>query len=62
MFDVKRVPLMFLGLVGKTYEFHLTGFRAVADTVSPGFELEEFKVYFDYVLELIDRLKPVWNK
>ncbi|MGF6782470.1 nucleotidyl transferase AbiEii/AbiGii toxin family protein [Paraburkholderia sp. GAS334] len=62
MFEIKKVPLSFLGLVGQTYEFHLAGFRAVADTVSPDFKLEEFKGYFDYVLELIDRLKPVWNK
>ncbi|MGF6988756.1 nucleotidyl transferase AbiEii/AbiGii toxin family protein [Paraburkholderia sp. JPY303] len=62
MFEVKRVPLSLLGLVGQTYEFHLAGFRAVADTVSPDFKLDEFKVYFDYVLELIERLKPVWDK
>ncbi|CAE6965907.1 hypothetical protein R69608_06861 [Paraburkholderia nemoris] len=62
MFAVKKVPLTLLGQISETYEFHLTGFAAVADTVSPDFDLKGFDVYFNYVLKLVDDLKPVWNE
>lgn len=61
MFEVKKVPLAFLGKVPEVYDFHLAGFPAVQATVAPGFKLKEFRFYFDYTLELIGRLKPVWN-
>lgn len=61
MFEAKKVPLSFLGLIPNYYGFHLAGFPSVADTVSPDFDLKEFDVYFNYVLELVDRLKPVWH-
>jgi len=62
MFDVKKVPLSLLSLIPNYYEFHLAGFSAVADTVSPDFDLQKFDVYFNYVLELVDRLKPTWDR
>jgi predicted nucleotidyltransferase component of viral defense system len=61
MFEVKKVPLGFLGKVPEVYEFHLAGFPAVKATVEPGFDLKDFRFYFDYTLKLIDSLKPVWN-
>lgn len=61
MFAVKKVPLDFLSKVPETFEFHLAGFPSVAATVEPGFDLKDFRFYFDYTLALIDRLKPVWN-
>lgn len=61
MFAVKKVPLQFLSKVAETYEFHAAGYPAVQATVDPGFDLKEFRFYFDYVLQLIERLKPVWN-
>lgn len=62
MFDMKKVPLEFLGKVPDTYELHLAGYSSVKDTVSPEFQLKDFDYYFKYVLVLIDRLKPVWDK
>jgi predicted nucleotidyltransferase component of viral defense system len=62
MFEMKKVPLEFLGKVVHTYEFHLAGFSSVKDTVSPGFNLKDFDHYFKYTLALIDQLKPVWHK
>lgn len=62
MFEIKKVPLSLLGLIPNYYEFHLAGFPAVADTVSPHFKLERFDFYFNYVIELVDRLKPAWDK
>ena len=61
MFEAKKVPLSFLGLIPNYYDFHLTGFPSVVDTVAPDFELKEFDAYFAYVLDFVDRLKPVWN-
>lgn len=61
MFDVKKVPLAFLGKVPEVYEFHRAGFAAVEATVTPEFELKEFRFYFDYVLALINKLKPAWD-
>lgn len=62
MFDIKKVPLTLLGRIRDSYEFHHTGFAAVADTVSPDFDLKGFEVYFNYVLELVNGLKPTWDK
>jgi hypothetical protein len=61
MFAVKKVPLGFLAKMSETFEFHLAGFPAVEATVEPGFDLKEFRFYFDYTLKLVDSLKPVWN-
>ena len=62
MFAIKKVPLTFLGLIPNYYQFHLAGFPAVKATVSPDFEIKEFDFYFNYVLDLVNRLKPTWNK
>jgi hypothetical protein len=62
MFEVKRVPLSFLGLIPGAFEFHRAGFDAVKDTVSPDFELRPFEHYFSYTMALVERLKPLWDK
>lgn len=62
MFEMKKVPLDFLGKVPGTYEFHLAGYSSVKDTVSPNFQLKDFDYYFKYTLALIEQLKPVWHK
>ncbi|WP_250530501.1 nucleotidyl transferase AbiEii/AbiGii toxin family protein [Caballeronia sp. ATUFL_F1_KS4A] len=61
MFEAKKVPLSFLGEVADQYDFHVAGFPSVAATVSPDFDLKEFRFYFDYVTDLIERLKPFWH-
>jgi hypothetical protein len=62
MFAMKMVPMEFLGKVPDSYEFHLTGFSSVKDTVASDFKLEAFDFYFKYTLTLIDQLKPFWHK
>ena len=62
MFEIKKVPLTFLGYVQNYYEFHLAGFPAVEATVSPDFDLKEFDFYFKYVLDIVEQLKLFWNK
>lgn len=52
MFKLKRVELAWLGNMEKYREFHRQGFPAVQATVSPGFDLQSFDFYFDYVAAL----------
>ncbi len=60
IFSAKDVPLGFLGKLEGQKAFHELEFRAVQDTV-PG-ATEPFDVYFNWVLDLIRRLDPLWNK
>jgi hypothetical protein len=61
VFAAKRVPLPLLGLIGNYREFHRRDFPAVKDTVKSGVSLEEFDFYFEFVLDLVGRLKPLWD-
>ena len=56
MFALKHVPLEFLGQIGEQREFHRQGFPSVQATVAPGFKLQSFDFYFDYVVELATRV------
>lgn len=56
MFALKHVPLDFLGQIGAQREFHRQGFPSVQATVAPGFELQSFDFYFDYVVDLATRV------
>ena len=62
MFTAKRVPLYLLGQIEKYKDFHAVDFPSVVATVKTGVKLESFDFYFDFVLSLVDRLKPFWNK
>ena len=59
IFHAKRVPLDFLGQVHKYRAFHQADFQAVLDTVKPGVVLEPFDFYFDYVVDLCERLEAL---
>lgn len=61
VFAAKRVPLSLLGLIGSHREFHRSDFEAVRATVKPGTKLEAFDFYVDFVIQLVDRLKPLWD-
>ncbi|RPI63339.1 MAG: nucleotidyl transferase AbiEii/AbiGii toxin family protein [Planctomycetaceae bacterium] len=61
IFTAKKVPLALIGLIGKYREFHQMDFHAVKDTVRPGVILKDFNFYFDFVLDLAQRLKSLWN-
>lgn len=58
MFKIKRVPLELLEKIEVQREFHRISFPSVRDTVKAGMEIEGFDFYFDYVLELVEKLKP----
>jgi len=61
IFQAKRVPLALLGRIRDSREFHRTDFPAVLATVKTGIEVKEFDHYFDFVLELVNELQPLWN-
>jgi hypothetical protein len=56
MSALKHVPLEFLGQIQAQREFHRQGFPSVQATVAPGFELQSFNFYFDYVVDLATRV------
>jgi len=58
VFEAKRVPLALLRRIQHTYDQHATAWPAVQATVAPGFNLRDFRFYFDYVASLADRLHP----
>ncbi len=62
IFKAKRVPLNLLGLIRNYREFHRADWPAVEASVKPGVKIRDFDFYFDFVLELVELLKPLWNK
>jgi len=62
MFKAKRVPLQYLGKLREQHSFHQADFASVVATVKDGLELKSFDYYFDFVLGLVEKLKPLWNK
>jgi len=58
MFGCKRVPLALLGRLGDYRDFHRADFAAVQATMSPTVVLETFDSYFDFTLNLVERLQP----
>ncbi|GJG96767.1 nucleotidyl transferase AbiEii/AbiGii toxin family protein [Cupriavidus pauculus] len=62
MFAVKKVPLNLLGRIRHTYDFHVRGADRVKDTVAAGFDLKDFRHYFNYVVGLTEQLKTIWDK
>jgi hypothetical protein len=61
MFAIKRVPLQLIGQIRTTRDFHKLGFDEVRAAMKPGVEVQPFDYYFDFVLELVERLKPLWD-
>lgn len=61
MFAAKRVPLVLLGKIRQTREFHAQGYEAVRATMKPGVEVKPFDDYFDFVVEACRILEPLWN-
>lgn len=62
MFKAKRVPLNFLGKIKDQYDFHKDDFASVQATVKPGQQLKDFDYYFQNVVNLVEKLKPLWDK
>lgn len=60
IFGAKKVPLEFLGRIREYRDFHKAGFASLSQTVKAGIDLKDFDHYFDYVLEKIRSLEPLW--
>lgn len=58
VFKAKEVPLALLGSLEEQREFHRQDWDSVRNAVRT--RLREFDYYFDYVLEEINELKPLW--
>ncbi len=61
VFEAKRVPLRLIGEIKNVSEFHRSNFLAVKDTVRPGFPLRDYDFYFDYVVNVCEKLKSLWE-
>ncbi len=55
IFEIKKVPLDFLGKIKGEKEFHKENFKTVRDTVD--FEIEDFDFYFDKVLKIAEEIR-----
>lgn len=60
IFAAKEVPLQLVGLLESYREFHRQDWPSVEATV--GSELRAFDFYFDFVLELVKKLEPLWKE
>jgi predicted nucleotidyltransferase component of viral defense system len=60
IFAAKKVPLSLIPKVADYREFHRQDWAGVEDSVSG--ELQEFDFYFNFIVQEIRRLKPLWIK
>lgn len=61
MFSIKRVPLTLLGEIPETRDFHALGYLEVRAAMKPGIEVHPFDYYFDFVVEHLQKLEPLWG-
>jgi len=56
IFEAKEVSLNLLGKIKDTKDFHSDDWESVKQSITG--ELEEFDFYFDFVVQIAERLKP----
>jgi predicted nucleotidyltransferase component of viral defense system len=61
VFDAKRVPLGSLDRLPQYKAFHEASFDSVKDTLKSGHKLHKFDFYFDFVIDLVGKLKTSRN-
>lgn len=61
IFEAKKVDVALLGKVDTTREFHKQDFQSVKDTVYPEEDIKDFDYYFEYVADLVKKLKTAWD-
>jgi hypothetical protein len=64
VFHAKRVDLRLLSMIAAetTKEYHRPDFVSIAPTIRPGFELQPYDFYYNYVVEKCKLLEPLWDK
>ncbi len=60
MFAAKDVPLRLLGLLANYRDFHRQDWARVCDAI-PATANKDFELYFEFVLGVVKRLKPLWD-
>lgn len=61
-FAHKKVPVEWIGQIKDTYGHHELDFESVRSTVQAGYNLQDFRFYFDFVCGRCKQLEPLWNK
>jgi hypothetical protein len=61
IFAVKRVPLQFIELIPAYREYHRDDFKKVIETVRQAGALRDYDYYFDFMLDELLALKPLWD-
>jgi len=61
IFAKKKVPLELIGKIKDSHDHHEPDFASVRDTVHPGYDLQDFKFYFDSLCSRCLALKPLWD-
>lgn len=62
MFELKKVPLSFLGHIAVHYDFHRADFPAVQATMVASADVRDFDFYFNFTQDLVNSLKPLWDE
>jgi len=62
-FNVKKVPLSLLGKIKEkgVKDFHKAEYAALKATVTQTDNLKEFDFYYNYVVEMVEELRPLWS-
>jgi hypothetical protein len=58
IFAAKKVPLSFMSLLQTTKDFHAPDWPSVQESVTG--ELRDFDFYFDFVINEVKSLEPLW--
>lgn len=59
IFAVKNVPVELLFKIHEDYSLHLLGFESLKSTIGPNEKVEDFSFYFNFNLDLINKLKSL---
>ena len=56
IFECKKVPISFLGLIKNYRNFHVSDYDELKDTVKATEELKPFDFYFDYIVDFVNKI------
>lgn len=62
IFQAKKVDLCLLEKLGDQREFHRNDWPSVIQASSTPLEGKDFDIYYDFLMTLIEKLKPLWKK
>lgn len=62
IFEIKKVPLYFLGELEEDREYHKSEYENLKSIVEQDIKIKDFDFYFDYVKETVELIKFFWEK